>query len=66
MEGSLVNKIDLPAFYLSGTYSQKTGTRTPSCVSPRQPTIHSFLCNLKVSSAFFRQKVTFEQTNLFK
>ena len=37
-EGSLVDKIDLQAFYLSGTYRHKTGTRPPSCQTPRQPT----------------------------
>ena len=31
MEGSLVNKTDLQALYLSGTYCHKTGTRPPSC-----------------------------------
>ena len=30
----------LLALYLSGTYCHKTSTRTPSCVTPRQPTIH--------------------------
>ena len=29
------------ALYLSGTYCHKTGTRTPSCGSPRQPTIYT-------------------------
>ena len=36
MEGSLVNKIDLQALYLSGTYCHKTGTRPPKCTSRRQ------------------------------
>ena len=31
MEGSLVNKKDLQALYLSGTYCHKTSTRPPSC-----------------------------------
>ena len=26
--------------YLSGTYRHKTGTRPPSCATPRQPTIY--------------------------
>ena len=32
-EGSLVNKRDLLALYLSGTYCHKTGIRPPSCVT---------------------------------
>ena len=39
MEGSLVDRTDLPALYLSGTYCHKTSTRPPSCQTPRQPTI---------------------------
>ena len=31
MEGSLVDKIDLQALYLSGTYCHKTGIRPPTC-----------------------------------
>ena len=30
-EGFLVDKMDLLALYLSGTYRHKTGTRPPSC-----------------------------------
>ena len=40
MEGSLVNKRDALALYLSGTYCHRTGTRPTSCVTPRQPTIY--------------------------
>ena len=40
-EESLVKKRDLLALYLSGTYCHKTGTRPPSCVAPRQPTINN-------------------------
>ena len=40
-EGSLMNKLDLPTIFLSGTYCHKTGTRPPSCLSPRQPTMHA-------------------------
>ena len=40
MEGSLVNKRDLLALYLSWTYCHKNGTRPPSCVTPRQLTIY--------------------------
>ena len=40
MEGSLVDKIDLQALHFSGTYCHKTGTRPPSCQTPRQPTIY--------------------------
>ena len=39
-EGSLVNKRDLLALYLSGTSCHKTSTRPHSCVTPRQPSIH--------------------------
>ena len=38
MEGSLLDKTD---FYLSGTCCHKTGTRTPSCQTPRQTTINA-------------------------
>ena len=41
MDGSLVNKTDLLALYLSWTYCHKTGTRPPSCVTPQQPTIYA-------------------------
>ena len=41
-EGSLVNKRDLLAVYLGGTYCQRSVTRPPSCVFPRQPIIHNF------------------------
>ena len=40
-EGSLVDKTDLLALYLSGTYCHKTSARPPSCQAPRQPTIHT-------------------------
>ena len=36
-----MNKRDLLALYLSGTYCHRTRTRPPNCVTPRQPTIHS-------------------------
>ena len=36
-----MDKIDLEALYLSGTYCHKTGTRPPSCQAPRQPTIYT-------------------------
>ena len=39
-EGSLVSKRDLLALYLSETYCHRTGTRPPSCVTPRQQTIY--------------------------
>ena len=39
-EGSLVNKRDLQALYLSGTYCHRTGTRPPSCNMPRDLTIY--------------------------
>ena len=39
--GSLVDKTDLLALYLSGTYRHRTGTRTPSCKAPRQLTIYT-------------------------
>ena len=40
-EGSLVNKRDLLALYLSGTYCHRTGTGPLSCVTPRQRTIYT-------------------------
>ena len=33
-ENLLVNKTDLQAFNLSGTYSHRTGKRSPSCNMP--------------------------------
>ena len=48
MEGSLVNKTDLRALNLSETYCHKTGTRTPSCAKPQQPTI----CNSNTGGFF--------------
>ena len=38
VEGLLVNKRDLQALYLSGTYRHKTGIRPPSCAIPRRLT----------------------------
>ena len=35
-----MDKTDLLALYLGGTYCHKTGTRPPSCQAPRQPTIY--------------------------
>ena len=35
-----MNKKDLLALYLSGTYCHRTGTIPPSCVTPRQLTIN--------------------------
>ena len=43
MEGPLVNKRDLLALYLSGTYCHQTGTRPSSCATPRQSTIYLVL-----------------------
>ena len=34
------DEMDLLALYLSGTDCHKTGTRPPSCTTPRQPTIN--------------------------
>ena len=39
-KGSLVNKMDLQALYLSWTYCHKTSTRLPSCAKPQQPSIY--------------------------
>ena len=36
-----MNKTDILALKLSGTYGHKTSTRPPSCVSPRQLTIYT-------------------------
>ena len=41
----LVNKTELQALYLSGTYCHKTGTRPPCCNTPREPTIHGEIKN---------------------
>ena len=38
-----VDITDLLALYLSGTYCHTTGTRPPSCFTPRQPTIHPII-----------------------
>ena len=35
-----MNKRDLQALSLSGTYCHKTSTRPPSCAKPWQPTIY--------------------------
>ena len=37
-----LNKTDLQALYIRGTYYYKTGARPPSCAKPRQPTISIF------------------------
>ena len=42
-EGSLVNRTDLQALNLSGTYCHKTDARPPSCAKPRQPTIYHWV-----------------------
>ena len=39
----LVEKNYLPALYLNETYCHKTGTRPPSCLSPRQMTIYGVI-----------------------
>ena len=36
----LVDKRDLLAIYLSGTYCHRTGTRPASCIKPQQPSIY--------------------------
>ena len=38
-------KTDLQALNLSGTYRHKTGTRTPSCTTPRELTIYTYRDN---------------------
>ena len=48
----------LSILYLSGTFCHKTGTRPPSCVIPRQPTIHEATKNpLHVLSPNFMSKL---------
>ena len=59
-----MNKTELQALYLSGTYSHKTGTRPPSCNASRQPTIHASLSygvrGIKILSS---DQDTLKQTN---
>ena len=51
MEGFFTDKTDQQALYLSGTYCHKTGTRLPSCQSPRQPTMFDLFlsCDLMIA-----------------
>ena len=42
-KGSLVNKRDLLALYLSVTYCHRTGTRPPSYITPQQPTMYAYV-----------------------
>ena len=42
-ESLLVSKTDFKALYLSETYCHMTGTRPPSCNTPREPTIYILL-----------------------
>ena len=46
-----MNKRDLAALYLSGIYFHRNGTRPPSYVTPRQPTIYTV-----VLTPIFRDK----------
>ena len=48
-----MNKIDLQALYLSGSYCHKTGIRPPSCDTLRQPTINAQIVLAKVSFEFY-------------
>ena len=40
--------MDLQAFYLSGTYRHKIGTRPPSCQAPQQQTIYVTSFSIKI------------------
>ena len=62
-EGSLVNTTDLLALYLSGTYCHKTGTRSPSCVTPRLPTIYPIEGGQKDVSSL--ERTTWKKSALF-
>ena len=52
MEGSLVNKADLQALNLSGTYCDKTGLGPPSCAKPRQLSIYVYRTSIDVNKFF--------------
>ena len=52
MEGSLVNKADLQALNLSGTYCHKTGLGPPSCAKPRQLSIYVYRTSIDVNKFF--------------
>ena len=55
----LDQKLDLQALYLSGTYFYKTGTRPPSYIIPREPTIYTFATiPILCSNLFFIKLVT--------
>ena len=62
-EGLLVNKRDLLAIYHSGTYCHKTGTRPPSCVTPRQPTKDAMEFTLTFTKIKDRGRDKDEKTN---
>ena len=49
-----MNKTDLQALYLSGTYCHRTGTRPPSCAKPRQLTIYSTTHQLFLKQKHFK------------
>ena len=44
---SVVNKTDLQALNLSGTYCHKTSTGPSSCAKPRQPTVYEWSIRLE-------------------
>ena len=57
MEGSVLNKVDLLALYLSETNCHKTSTRPPSCWTPQQPTINEssiIFCRLLANKALMQ------------
>ena len=60
-----MNKTDLLALYLCGTYCHKTGTRPASCVTPRQPTT-SMSPDSHMKKSFFEPIFFLNQSCLFQ
>ena len=56
-----MNKTDLQALHLSGTYCHKTGTRPPSCGKPLQLTVHTYKILLIFSDQIFVNQPNYEK-----